>query len=120
MKKGFSIIELIISLSLVSVISLFVLIIVRNASTTYADPYENVRLIISDAIKVYLNTDGIEEKNRLNNSGSIVINTNSLIETGLLEENCYVKNTKENKNLQNIDVIVTIDADGFIQIEANL
>lgn len=120
MKKGFSIIELIISLSLVSVISLFVLFIVRNASTTYADPYENVRLIISDAIKVYLNTDGIEDKNRLNNSGSIVINTNSLIEIGLLEENCYVENTKENKNLQNIDVIVTIDDDGFIQIKANL
>lgn len=120
MKKGFTIVELIISLSLVSVISLFVLFIVKNASTTYADPYENVRLVISDAIKVYLNTDGVAEKNKLYEQGNIVINTNILIQEGLLDETCYVENIKENKSLQNIDISVSLDSEGFMIFDVNL
>jgi len=121
MKKGFSLVEVIISISLVSVVAVFALVIIKKAEPTYADPYENVRMIISDATNLFLNTNaGIDYKDELYEKKMIVINTNTLIQEGLIEENYFVENINENKNVENLEIIVTIDEEGFINYSINM
>lgn len=121
MKKGFSLVEVIISISLVSVVALFALVIIKKAEPTYADPYESVRIIISDATNLFLNTNaGIDYKEELYNNKEIIINTNTLIQEGLIEETYFVENINENKNVENLEIIVTIDDEGFINYSINM
>lgn len=120
MKKGFSLVEIIISLSLISVVFLFAIVIIKKSDITYADPYESLRKDLSLATELYFNTSGISKKDELYQNGEVIINSNVLIENGFLDENYYVENTKESKNLQNIDIIVSLDEEGFMNFEINL
>lgn len=119
MKKGFSLVEIIVSLSLLSVIFLFALVIIKKSDITYADPYENLRKDVSLATELYFNTNGISKKEELYQNGKVIINSNVLIENGFLDENYYVENTKESKDLQNIDISVSLDDEGFMNFEIN-
>ena len=121
MKKGFSLVEIIISISLVSVVALFALVIIKKAEPTYADPYENVRTILSDATNLFLNTTaGTDYKETLYSKKELIFNTNILIQEGIIEENYFVENINENISVKNIEIIVAIDEEGFINYSINL
>ena len=120
MQKGFSLIELIISIGLISIIFLFSFTVIRGVNTTYADPYEELRSLIADAAYLYLNTNGNNYRDKLYENGSVTLNSNMLIEEGLLENEYYVSNIKENKNVENFTIIVTLDREGFINYSINI
>ena len=121
MKKGFSLVEVIISISLVSVVALSALVIIKKAEPSYADPYENIRTILSDATNLFLNTTaGTDYRETLYLEKELIFSTNILIQEGLIEESYFVENTNENKNVKNIDIIVVIDDEGFLNYSINL
>ena len=121
MKKAFSLIELIITVSLLSVVFIFTFLVIKKSEPTYADPYEDVRLLISDATSVYLNSNiGLEFKKNLYDNGKIIINSNSLIQEGLLEESYFLKNINQNIDLKNVEIIVLLDGEGFINYSINI
>ena len=121
MKKGFSLIEMIISFTLLSLVSIFTFLIIKKAEPTYADPYEELRLLISDATNVYLNsTIGYELKEELYEKKEISLNSNLLIQEGLIEDNYFLKNLGERKDLRNIEMIISIDDEGFINYSINI
>ena len=121
MKRGFSLIELIISISLISVVFVFSFVAIKNIDTTYVDPYEEIRTIISDATNLYLNTNvGIDVKNKLYKDGIVTINTNALISEGLLNEEYFVNNTNENLNVENLVINVSLDSEGFLNYTINI
>lgn len=115
MKKGFSLVELIISVGLISLVLVFSLFVVKTTDTSYADPYEELRKTISDATYLFLNLNkGEDYKNELYENNYVSINTNLLIAEGLLEEVYYVENINDNKNLKNIPINITLDSEGLI------
>ena len=121
MKKGFSLIELIISIGIISIISGLTFFALKGTNISYADPYENIRLIISDATRIFLNSNvGIDYKNELHMKKEIIINTNFLINEGLIEESYYIENIGEVKNIENCEIIVSIDEEGFINYSINI
>ena len=121
MKKGFSLVELIVSVGLISIIFTFSFIAIKNTNTTYADPYEDLRIIISDATNLFLNTNaGIDYKNKLYEKGSVNLNSSILINEGLLIEEYYVKNIKDNISVENLEIIVTLDNEGFLNYSINI
>lgn len=121
MKKGFSLAEIIISISLVSVVALFALVIIKKAEPTYADPYENIRTILSDATNLFLNTTaGTDYREILYSKKELIFNTDILIKEGLIEESYFVENINENKSVKNIEIIVAIDDEGFLNYSINL
>jgi len=121
MKRGFSLVETIISISLVSVVALFALVIIKKTEPTYADPYENIRIILSDATNLFLNTTaGIDYREKLYLEKKVVLNTNILIQEGLIEESYFVDNINENKNVENIEIIVLIDEEGLQNYSINM
>ena len=121
MKKAFTLIELIISISLISLISTLGMFALKKSDVSYADPYLDVRSYIIDATNVFLSTNaGIDYKNELNNKKQITIKSNILITEGLIDENYYVKTINEEKNLKDIDIIITLDEDGFTNYTLNI
>lgn len=121
MKKGFSLVEIIISISLVSAVALFALVIIKKAEPTYADPYENIRTILSDATNLFLNTTaGIDYRETLYSEKELMFNTNILIQAGLIEESYFVENTNENKSVKNIEIVITLDDEGLQNYSINI
>ena len=121
MKKGYTLVEVIISISLVAVISTLTLVLFKNIKPTYADVYESLRQTIADSTKVYLNINaGSELKNRLMNEGSVELNTNDLIGEGLLDESYYVTALDEDVDVKNIPINVSIDDEGLFVYDINL
>lgn len=121
MKEGFSLVELIISIGLISVITLFAVVSIKKINPTYADPYEDMRSHIANATNLYLNTNsGLDYKTKLYSDKSVSINSNYLIEEGLLEENYFVENINENKNTENLTIIITLDEEGFMNYSINI
>lgn len=121
MKKGFSLVEVIISISLVSLVALFALVIIKKAEPTYADPYENIRTILSDATNLFLNTTaGTDYRETLYSKKELIFSTNILIQEGIIEESYFVENINEKKSVKNIDIIVVIDDEGFLNYSINL
>lgn len=119
MKKGFSLVEIIISISLLSVIFVFSMLIIKKTDTSYADPYEEIRLLISDAANIYLNLND-DKKEKLYSNKKLVINSNELIKEGLIVDNYYLSNINETKDLQNIEIIILIDDEGLINYSINI
>ena len=121
MKKGFSLVEIIISISLISIIGILGLVVLKKAEPTYADPYENIRKIIGDASNVFLNSNrGIDYKEKLYKNKTVIINTNDLIKEGLLAESYFIDNINENKNVTNLEIVVLLDEEGFINYSINI
>ncbi len=121
MKKGFSLGEIIISISLLSVVFVFTMFIIKKSEPTYADPYESIRSVISDATNVFLNSNiGNYYKNELYKNGEILISTNELISEGLLEESYFVGNINEEKEVKDIDIIVSLGDEGFMNYTINI
>jgi len=121
MKKGFSLVEIIISISLVSAVALFALVIIKKAEPTYADPYENIRTILSDATNLFLNTTaGTDYRETLYSEKELMLNTNILIQAGLIEESYFVENTNENKSVKNIEIVITLDDEGLQNYSINI
>ena len=121
MRKGFSLIEMIISITLLSLVGIFSFFVIKKAELTYADPYEELRLLISDATNVYLNsTNGYELKEELYDMKKISLNSNLLIQEGLIEDNYFLKNLGERKDLKNIEIIISVDDEGFINYSINI
>ena len=121
MKKGFSLIELIISVSLLSLVGTFAFFVIKKAEPTYADPYEDLRKTISDATNLYLNSNaGVSFKEELYNNRKLTINSDKLIQEGLLEESYFVKNINEEKKVNNIEIIIILDEEGFIKYAINI
>ena len=121
MKKGFSLIELIISVGIISIVSVLTFFAFRTTKTSYADPYENIRVIISDATNVFLNSNtGGYYKNELYLNKEVTINTDFLISEGLIEESYYIENLCEEKNINNIEIIVSLDEEGYMNYSINI
>lgn len=120
MKKGFTLVELIVSIALITIISFSVLFL-RKLEPTYADPYENIRQIVADASSIFLNLNvGYDYKKELETNHYLEINTDLLIEEGLLEETYYVDNLNENLDMKNIVIIISKDEEGFLDYAINI
>lgn len=121
MKKGFSLVEMIVSVGLISVVFVFSFLIFKTPNTSYADPYQDLRKTISDATNLFLNlNEGLNYKNELYENGYVSLNTNLLINEGLLEEVYYVENINDNKNVENISINLSLDSEGFINYTINI
>lgn len=120
MKKGFTLVELIISISLIVGVGALVLVLFNNIKPTYADSYENLRNVIADATNVYLNTVGSSDKEKLNKDKYITLNSNVLIENGLLPESYFVENLGENIDVYNIEINVYQMEDGLLNYSINI
>ena len=119
MKKGFSLIEIIISISLLSVIFVVSMFIIKKTNVSYADPYEEIRIMISDATNIYLNLNN-DKKDLLYKDKKLIINSNELIQEGLIEDKYYLKSIRETKVLQNIEIIILIDEEGLLNYSINI
>lgn len=120
MKKGFTLVELIISISLITIISLSSIMIFRNVKTSYADPYESLRKTIADATLIYLNTVDTELKEELDLNNEVFLNTNLLINEGLLQDKYYVENINKNVLITDIEVRVFKDKEGFVNYNIDI
>ena len=119
MRKGFTLFEMIVSISLIAGIGTLVLVLIKNIEPTYADVYENLRQTIADSSAIYLNLKS-DLKEELMDKGSITINTNNLIEEGLLEESYYVSGVKENINVADKNIVVSVEEDGLLIYDISL
>ena len=121
MKKGFSLIEMIISIGIITLLSSLTFFAIKNTKPTYADPYENIREIISNATNLFLNSNsGIDYKNKLYLNKIVEINSNILISEGILEESYFVENLGKEKNVENIEIIIILDEEGFLSYSINI
>lgn len=120
MKKGFTLVELIICISLITIISLSSIMIFRNVKTSYADPYESLRKTIADATSVYMNTIDTELKEELDLNNEVFLSTNLLINEGLLQEKYYVENINKNILVSDVRIRVFKDEEGFINYNIDI
>lgn len=109
MKKGFTLIEIIITIGLIALIGT---VIVSNLSATYTknqdEQYENFKKTLENAACTYidLNMNKTLKKN-CQNSGSCSVTVGSLLSEGLIEDS-DLKNPKTNEQIsESKDIKIT-------------
>ena len=116
MKKGFTIIELVSVIALLSITAVILIPAFNNTiKESRADELEDVRENIVKSAEVYLNSDcGLNNYNLLNNNGNIRIYLNEINNCGLIDKKIYNPMNGEYFNISNEYVDVYIDDMGMI------
>lgn len=118
-KKGFTLIELITIISLLSIVGVILYPKINEAfKTSRADQLESVREDVLDAVDVYLNSKcGKSGYDLLIENDSVKVYLNSISECGLLDSEIYNPVSGDYFNINNEYVIVYIDEVGLIDYE---
>lgn len=115
-KKGFTLIELITVIALLSITCIIIAPKISNAfKTSRADQLEEVRENIVKSTEVYLNSEcGKGNYNKLINDDSIRIYLSSIEDCGLIDNKIYNPVSGDYFNINNEYVDVKIDEVGIL------
>ena len=115
-KKGFTLIEIVTVIALLSIVGIITLPKINDAiKTSRADQLEEVRQEVVTATEVYLNSScGSENYDRLIENDSIKIYLSSISDCGLIENKIYNPVSGDYFNIDNEYVDVVIDEVGMI------
>lgn len=120
-KKGFTLIEIIISISLIILIGILSIVFVNKDKLTEEEQIEKYKekVILDSSVYFENNKDKLLKFKQLKNIGDYaVIQLKELIDNGLLEENLYNPIRKTSSRESDFDCLkVFINADGNIDIE---
>lgn len=115
-KKGFTLIEIVTVIALLSIVGIITLPKINKAiKTSRADQLEEVRENIVKSTEVYLNNKcGRDTYNKLINNDKVRIYLNSIKECGLIDKKIYNPVSGDYFNIDNEYVDVTIDEVGVL------
>ena len=116
-KKGFTILELVTVVALLSIVGIIILPKITTVfNTSKADQMESVRDTVAKSIDIYLNnTCGKNSYNNLTLKKSEVIYLKDVISCGLLEEKVFNTNNNEYYDIKDDSVLLYIDSDNIVQ-----
>lgn len=115
-KKGFTLIELITTISLLSIIGIVLFPKISQAfKTSKADQLESVREEVASATEVYLNSScGSSTYNMLISDDNVRIYLNSISDCGLIDSKIYNPVSGEYFDIDSEYIDVSIDEVGMI------
>ena len=108
MKKGFTLVELLVTISLIGVLSSFIIVDINKKSKDYSKEANNelIELIKSSTYSYIMSNEQIEQKVKSSDSG-YTIKLEELINNGYLDEK-NLKNFETKKTLDYKDINVVI------------
>lgn len=108
MKKGFTLVELLVTIALIGVLSSFIIVDINKKSKDYSKEANNelIELIKSSTYSYIMSNEQIEQKVKSSDSG-YTIKLEELINNGYLDEK-NLKNFETKKNLDYKDINVVI------------
>lgn len=115
-KNGYTLIELITTIALLSIVAVIIIPKINNAfKTSRADQLEDVRLHVKNATEVFLNNKcGKETHEKLVDDGSVRIYLSSINNCGLIDNRIYNPMSGEYFDINNEFIDVYIDEVGMI------
>lgn len=118
-KKGFTLIELITAVAILSIIGVILLPKINTAfKTSRADQLEEVRESVIEASEVFLNSScGKDLYDKLIDEDEVKITLNVINNCGLIDEKIYNPVSGEYFNIDNEYVVAKIDEVGMITYE---
>ena len=118
-KKGFTLIELITVISLLSIVGVIMYPKINEAfKTSRADQLETVRQDVVSAVDVYLNSKcGKESYELLIDNDRVKVYLNNISDCGLIDSEIYNPVSGEYFDINNEYIVVYIDEVGLIEYE---
>ena len=118
-KKGFTLIELITIIALLSIVGVLLIPKINSIfQTSRADQLESVREDVINATDVYLNSKcGKDSYEELIENDSVQLSLNNISDCGLIDSNIYNPMSGDYFDIDNEYVIVYIDEVGMIDYE---
>ena len=115
-KNGYTLIELITTIALLSIVAVILIPKINSAiKTSRADQLEDVRINVKNATEVYLNNKcGKETHEKLISNGNVKIYLSSIIDCGLIESKIYNPMNGDYFDIDNEYIDVYIDEVGLI------
>lgn len=115
-KKGFTLIELVTVIALLSIVGIIMVPKINSAiKTSRADQLEDVRKEVADATHVYLNSKcGKEAYKALLENDNVKIYLSNICDCGLIDSNIYNPVSGDYFNVDNEYITVIIDEVGMI------
>ena len=115
-KNGYTLIELITSIALLSIVAVILIPRINGAiKTSRADQLEDIRVNVKNATEVYLNNKcGKEIHEKLVDEGNVRIYLSSINNCGLIENKIYNPMSGDYFNIDNEYIDVYIDEVGMI------